>query len=276
MALVTANVPRLPLSLDPLTGEAKRRARQRRVLLALTAVLVVGGGAAAAIAAWDSPGPDFVPTRPASSAVQASLADVHQMTRLVPGIRHVPLPYFGVLVSLRNASGESIILERVRLDLTAGSPLQQIGTRWLLFAPEVCTRQMISCPINWALVEPGTARRYAADLVSGTTRPYGAESPSPLRVPPGHTAVAQLNFFVPCTVRSRREAVLAAKSTTIVYALPNGARILQHAPPPAQHTARHFGAIVNSAGAAKAWTGALPGSPLTGAIGEVATHACHR
>src|SRR5262249_13224918 len=43
---MTVQVPRLPFSLDPLIAEARRRARQRRFLLALVAVLVavaVGG-----------------------------------------------------------------------------------------------------------------------------------------------------------------------------------------------------------------------------------------
>jgi hypothetical protein len=43
---MTAHLPRLPFSLDPLIAEAKRRARQRRLLLAVVCaavVLVVGG-----------------------------------------------------------------------------------------------------------------------------------------------------------------------------------------------------------------------------------------
>jgi hypothetical protein len=43
---MTAHVPRLPVCLDPLVAEAKRRARQRRVLVALVVVVVVAGGAA--------------------------------------------------------------------------------------------------------------------------------------------------------------------------------------------------------------------------------------
>ena len=38
---MTLHVPRLPFALDPLIGEAKRRARQRRLLVALIAILVV-------------------------------------------------------------------------------------------------------------------------------------------------------------------------------------------------------------------------------------------
>ncbi len=43
---MTANALRLPFSLDPLIAEAKRRARQRRVLLAVVLVLVLGAGGA--------------------------------------------------------------------------------------------------------------------------------------------------------------------------------------------------------------------------------------
>jgi hypothetical protein len=43
---MATHLPRLPLSLDPLVAEAKRRARRRRVLVALVAVAVVAAGAA--------------------------------------------------------------------------------------------------------------------------------------------------------------------------------------------------------------------------------------
>jgi hypothetical protein len=46
---MTLHLPRLPVSLDQLIAEAKRRARQRRVLVATAVVLVAGGGAGAAI-----------------------------------------------------------------------------------------------------------------------------------------------------------------------------------------------------------------------------------
>ncbi len=41
---MTVHIPRLPFSLDPLMAEAKRRARQRRVLVALAAVVVAAVG----------------------------------------------------------------------------------------------------------------------------------------------------------------------------------------------------------------------------------------
>lgn len=52
---MTLRAPRLPFSLDPLIAEAKRRARQRRVLIAL-GILVAAGLAAGLTFAFRSPG----------------------------------------------------------------------------------------------------------------------------------------------------------------------------------------------------------------------------
>jgi hypothetical protein len=52
---MAVRVPRLPFSLDPLMAEAKRRARQRRLLIAL-GVLLVAGLAAGLTFAFRSPG----------------------------------------------------------------------------------------------------------------------------------------------------------------------------------------------------------------------------
>jgi hypothetical protein len=55
---MTAHVPRLPFSLDPLMAEARRRARQRRFLVALLALVIVGGVLGAMLATRPSgPGP---------------------------------------------------------------------------------------------------------------------------------------------------------------------------------------------------------------------------
>jgi hypothetical protein len=42
---MTAHIPRLPFSLDPLMAEAKRRARQRRFLSTLVVLALIGGAA---------------------------------------------------------------------------------------------------------------------------------------------------------------------------------------------------------------------------------------
>lgn len=52
---MTVRVPRLPFSVDPLIAEAKKRARQRRLLLAL-AVLLLAGMTAGLTSAFRSPG----------------------------------------------------------------------------------------------------------------------------------------------------------------------------------------------------------------------------
>ena len=54
---MTAHVPRLPFSLDPLMAEAKRRARQRRFLVALLVLLIVGGVLGTVLANRPSGGP---------------------------------------------------------------------------------------------------------------------------------------------------------------------------------------------------------------------------
>jgi hypothetical protein len=46
---MTLHLPRLPFSLDPLMAEAKRRARQRRMLVALVVSAVVAAGAVLAV-----------------------------------------------------------------------------------------------------------------------------------------------------------------------------------------------------------------------------------
>ena len=52
---MTVRVPRLPFSVDPLIAEAKKRARQRRLLIAL-AVLLLAGMTAGLTSAFRSPG----------------------------------------------------------------------------------------------------------------------------------------------------------------------------------------------------------------------------
>jgi len=65
-------VPRLPFSLDPLMAEARRRARQRRVLVALVASAVVAAGAALG---FELQGPGSVASVPANLTVLAISED---------------------------------------------------------------------------------------------------------------------------------------------------------------------------------------------------------
>lgn len=204
----------------------------------------------------------YTPTRPAQAAVEASVAGAAQPTSPKGG--GVPLPYFGITVFLRNASGEPITVERVHAVFGASSPaLRQIGAGFNLFKPELC-RPGTFCQINWVLG--------GGDFSPGSV-PAKAEPLSPLTVPPGHTAEGQLNFrILGCTGRFG-EAV-AVRKLNIVYALPNGSQILQHPRLRAAHPPER---VVTSAGAADAWTGGtLPNRQLTGLVGAIKTNACHR
>jgi hypothetical protein len=53
---MTLHLPRLPISLDPLLGEAKRRMRKRRALVGVAAVFLVGAVTAVALALGSSGG----------------------------------------------------------------------------------------------------------------------------------------------------------------------------------------------------------------------------
>jgi hypothetical protein len=101
-------------------------------------------------------------------------------------------------------------LERVRAVLTAHWPVGQIGER---FKP---WNQAESCVQGF--------------VIGCSTRPIAAERPSPLRVAPGHQVLAQLNFrFLACS-RREAQAALSVEKMTVVYRLPDGTRIRQHAP----------------------------------------------
>lgn len=86
MASVLAQVPRLPLSLDPLIAEAKRRAKQRRVLV--LAVLVVIGITVGVVFALQSPGGPSVGGSSASRGVQSSAGLANLAVPVDPTERH--------------------------------------------------------------------------------------------------------------------------------------------------------------------------------------------
>ena len=253
-----AHIPRLPLSLDPLIAEAKRRARQRRFRVAVAALLVAAAGAGAGIVAFSSYS-SYVATRPIQAAAGASVTGLFQPTKLLQGGRRIPSPYFGITVFLRNGSAEPVTLEGVRAVLSGRAALRQIGTKFSLFMPEVCPPGSF-CQIN---MDVGGADAH---------RPFGAERFSPLSVPPGHTAQGQLNFRIAaCTGRSLQEAV-SIRKITVVYRLPDGTQIHQH---PRLRVGFPPDPVVSSTGAAEAWTGTLPNNHLASAIGNITTRACH-
>jgi hypothetical protein len=206
---MAVHAARLHFSLDPLIAEAKRRARQRRVLVAVVVLLVAAAGAGAAIVASSSPG--VTPgQRPIQAAIVASvIGPPEQPSQLRDGTR-IFSPRFGIAVVLGNGSREPVTLERVRAVLNAHWPVGQIGARFKLWKhAESCVQSFV---------------------VACTARPIAAARPSPLRVPPGHQVLAQLNFrFLACS-RREAQAVLSVQKITVVYRLRNGNQIRQHAP----------------------------------------------
>jgi hypothetical protein len=86
---MTAQVRRLPFVLDPLMAEAKRRARQRRFLIALI-VLALIGGAAGAFAAFRSPGgpPSSLPAALGGGSAQTRGTVLAQLPRLGISFRY--------------------------------------------------------------------------------------------------------------------------------------------------------------------------------------------
>jgi hypothetical protein len=85
---MTVRVPRLPLSLDPLIAEAKRRARHRRLLVAAAVAMLAGGAAWAAI------------TLSGSTAA-------HGSGPVVPAATRTPLPPLSGLAARANWCGDA-------------------------------------------------------------------------------------------------------------------------------------------------------------------------
>lgn len=83
---MTVRVPRLPLSLDPLIAEAKRRARRRRLAIAATSALLAAGVAGAALVLS---GPS------------------HGAARAVPAATRTPLPPLSGLAARANWCGDA-------------------------------------------------------------------------------------------------------------------------------------------------------------------------
>ena len=206
---MTVLVRRLPFSLDPSTAEARRRARRRRVLVAAAVVAVTAGGAGAAIVATSSPAVATGP-RPIQAAIGASFfgAPVQPGQARVDAPR-IYSPRFGVPVVVGNGSREPVILESVRVALSAHFPVAQIGAR---FTPWSRARDC-----------------WGAGLGSVcATRPIAAERPAPLRLAPGHEVLVQLNIrLLTCTRRQTHEPV-SVQEITAVYRLPDGTPIQQH------------------------------------------------
>lgn len=101
---MTAHVPRLSFSLDPLMAEAKRRARQRRVLVAIVALGLLGGGAAGAVTAL-RPANSLTP---ASNAIDIAAIEKLWTSNLHQGARVNPKERF-------SSPAKAVLLRRLRV-----------------------------------------------------------------------------------------------------------------------------------------------------------------
>lgn len=109
---MTAHVPRLPLSIDPLIREAKRRARQRRVLATVLLGVALAAASTVLVLRWPG-GP--VGTRPVSTggASTHSAGHVVGSVQVVGGPAGYSLHGWGGLVTVYNPRGQ--IVERIRV-----------------------------------------------------------------------------------------------------------------------------------------------------------------
>ena len=183
MASVLNHFRRLPFSLDPLIAEAKRRARQSRLLLVAVLVVLLVAATIGVVLGLPPATHPFVATRPLERAfVRQSEIDSWGVDS-APKLHFVPREGFAIGIVLTNEASEDVTLT----DVTAVRPstplLRQLGTRLVAFNwPGHCPHTP-SCP-GLGVLDP---------------RQHGTVRPQALRVLPGRAAGVQLNFqFVGC------------------------------------------------------------------------------
>ena len=157
---MATHLPRLPFAVDPLMAEAKRRARQRRLLIALVAMVLLGGGAAGTMVAVHS-GSGLTPASKGIdvTAIEMSwYSNLRQGARVNPGERFPRPPKTVLLRRLRLAANRyhfTIVKVHVAHPLQA-SPLVVVET-----ANEPALSNSMSAILQ--LVDPRRARRESDD-----------------------------------------------------------------------------------------------------------------
>jgi hypothetical protein len=184
---MTLHVPSLSLSLDPLIAEAKRRARQRRLLAVLGAVVVAGAaiGGTLAVRSSDQPRPSVV--------VAARGCRTDQLQLSVPS-GGVAGGTAGQILTLRNISSSACSLHgwpRFRFVMRDGRtivphPHDLIATAYRVSNPP---------PIPHVVLRPGDTAPLSVSEADGT----GYEHPCQLTrtvlvVPPGARAPLSLKL----------------------------------------------------------------------------------
>jgi hypothetical protein len=167
---MTARVRRLPFSLDPLIAEAKRRARQRRLLLALG--VAAGGAVAVTFALQSGAGPAGAPS-PAATGNEGPV--------LAGGV--APVTGGRVVATVTPDSGK--VGQRVRTIQVATAPIDASGNFVLrpdptsrLLAPAIVEAiRNNNSWVNLDLLETGTGGKMA---ITSITRQYVDASGKPL------------------------------------------------------------------------------------------------
>ena len=174
---MTAHVPRLPFPLDPLIAEAKRRMRQRRLLLATLIVALAGIGAGATLALR---GPGGSSPAPAGAGHGSAVANIGGFSL------SYPVAWKRVEWNCWDGPGSYLLLTTARPTPSCGStlpPREQLGRNgvavWFGSAAPLRTNSMEwhvnPAPIGlWAGTErvtcasgAGTRRRIGARLQHG-------------------------------------------------------------------------------------------------------------
>ena len=118
---MTAHAPRLPVSLEPLIGEAKRRMRRRRFLVAVAAVALAAAGVGAALALR---GAFVTATAKRQSPIRVILtAKNHQ-----PRVSNSPHKHWWYSVKVTTAAGKPVA-GTLHLQILSGrTPLEGVGS----------------------------------------------------------------------------------------------------------------------------------------------------
>lgn len=157
---MATHLPRLPFSVDPLMAEAKRRARQRRLLIALVAMVLLGGGAAGTMFALRA-GSGLTP---ASKGIDVTAIEKSWYANLRDGARANPGERFP-------SPSKTVLLRRLRLaanryhftivNVHVAHPLQAAP----LVVVETANEQALSnsTPAILQLVNPRRATRGSDD-----------------------------------------------------------------------------------------------------------------
>jgi hypothetical protein len=205
-----SHASRLPFSLHPLMAEAKRRMRQRRLLLAVSLLVIVGAAVATALAVQASSPSATRPIGRAFVKQPSTEAGGRPVQGLGPTteVRFIPSARFAIGIVLTNDASQPVTLTDARAVLPRDPALRQIGTRLVAFNP-VCRTP--SCPA------PGFLE----------SRRYGTARPTALQVAPGTSAGVQLSFRLDGCNRAPRVSSQAVRQIDITYRNSAGATMRQ-------------------------------------------------